>query len=149
MFSIISLSILQNLCLFVVHVQLILALHIDLIANDWIKYLIHSRMMATNYIGAFCLTKLLLPLLTNSPVPSRIVNVSSFTHRSGKLVLGYVCQTFFSEYSLVILVFTITIFIFGKSLYTCNCCLCSTCSTLILCWHHNFGSDSEISVRLW
>jgi hypothetical protein len=34
MFSIISFSILQNLCLFVVHVQLILALHIDLIAND-------------------------------------------------------------------------------------------------------------------
>jgi hypothetical protein len=34
------------------------------------------------------------------------VNVSSFTHRSGKLVLGYVCQTFFSEYSVVILVCT-------------------------------------------
>ncbi|XP_062145977.1 uncharacterized protein LOC133853974 isoform X1 [Alnus glutinosa] len=42
----------------------------------------YDQMMATNYIGAFCLTKLLLPLLTNSPVPSRIVNVSSFTHRS-------------------------------------------------------------------
>ncbi|KAG6636372.1 dehydrogenase/reductase SDR family member on chromosome X-like isoform X3 [Carya illinoinensis] len=42
----------------------------------------YDQMMATNYIGAFCLAKLLLPLLTNSPVPSRIVNVTSFTHRS-------------------------------------------------------------------
>ncbi|KAK4761484.1 hypothetical protein SAY87_029368 [Trapa incisa] len=42
-------------------------------------------MMATNYIGAFCLTQLLLPLLINSPVPSRIVNVTSFTHRSVSL----------------------------------------------------------------
>ncbi|ESQ36105.1 hypothetical protein EUTSA_v10007998mg [Eutrema salsugineum] len=41
-----------------------------------------DRMIATNYIGAFCLTKLLLPLLRNSPVPSRVVNVTSFTHRS-------------------------------------------------------------------
>ncbi|XP_009122637.1 short-chain dehydrogenase TIC 32, chloroplastic [Brassica rapa] len=41
-----------------------------------------DRMMATNYIGAFSLTKLLLPLLRNSPVPSRVVNVTSFTHRS-------------------------------------------------------------------
>ncbi|KAK8308687.1 hypothetical protein V6Z12_D02G076400 [Gossypium hirsutum] len=39
-------------------------------------------MMGTNYIGPFCLTKLLLPLLKRSPVPSRIVNVTSFTHRS-------------------------------------------------------------------
>ncbi|KAL5556178.1 hypothetical protein UlMin_038414 [Ulmus minor] len=42
----------------------------------------YDEMMATNYIGAFCLTKLLLPLLKNSPIPSRIVNVSSFTHRN-------------------------------------------------------------------
>ncbi|KAH0861619.1 hypothetical protein HID58_089880 [Brassica napus] len=41
-----------------------------------------DRMMATNYIGAFSLTKLLLPLLRNSTVPSRVVNVTSFTHRS-------------------------------------------------------------------
>ncbi|KAL3522637.1 hypothetical protein ACH5RR_015471 [Cinchona calisaya] len=39
-------------------------------------------MMATNYIGAFCLTKVLLPLLENSPVPSRVINVTSFTHRN-------------------------------------------------------------------
>ncbi|KAK9986417.1 hypothetical protein SO802_031368 [Lithocarpus litseifolius] len=42
----------------------------------------YDQMMATNYIGAFCLTKLLLPLFRNSPVPSRIVNVTSFTHRN-------------------------------------------------------------------
>ncbi|KAI7749899.1 hypothetical protein M8C21_014072 [Ambrosia artemisiifolia] len=42
----------------------------------------HDRMMGTNYIGPFCLTTVLLPLLRNSPVPSRIVNVSSFTHRN-------------------------------------------------------------------
>ncbi|KAJ9702227.1 hypothetical protein PVL29_004119 [Vitis rotundifolia] len=40
----------------------------------------YDQMMATNYMGAFSLTKLLLPLLRSSPVPSRIVNVSSFTH---------------------------------------------------------------------
>ncbi|KAI3694336.1 hypothetical protein L1987_77300 [Smallanthus sonchifolius] len=42
----------------------------------------HDRMMGTNYIGAFSLTEVLLPLLKNSPIPSRIVNVSSFTHRN-------------------------------------------------------------------
>ncbi|XP_022760762.1 dehydrogenase/reductase SDR family member on chromosome X-like isoform X2 [Durio zibethinus] len=42
----------------------------------------YDQMMATNYIGAFCLTKFLLPLLKRSLVPSRIVNVTSFTHRS-------------------------------------------------------------------
>lgn len=42
----------------------------------------YDQMMATNYIGAFALTKLLLPLLECSPVSSRIVNVSSFTHRA-------------------------------------------------------------------
>ncbi|RWR72487.1 dehydrogenase/reductase SDR family member on chromosome X [Cinnamomum micranthum f. kanehirae] len=40
-----------------------------------------DQMMATNYIGPFALTSLLLPLLKNSPSPSRIVNVTSFTHR--------------------------------------------------------------------
>ncbi|XP_057789823.1 uncharacterized protein LOC131006673 isoform X6 [Salvia miltiorrhiza] len=40
------------------------------------------RMLATNYIGAFCLTKVLLPLLESSPVPCRVVNVTSFTHRN-------------------------------------------------------------------
>lgn len=42
----------------------------------------YDGMMGTNYIGPFCLTKLLLPFLKNSPIPSRIVNVSSFTHRN-------------------------------------------------------------------
>ncbi|KAJ4974048.1 hypothetical protein NE237_007222 [Protea cynaroides] len=48
----------------------------------------YDQTMGTNYIGAFALTTLLLPLLRNSPVPSRIVNVTSFTHRcvSGKQV---------------------------------------------------------------
>ncbi|KAE8685787.1 Detected protein of confused Function [Hibiscus syriacus] len=41
----------------------------------------YDQMMGTNYIGAFCLTKFLLPLLKRSPIPSRIVNVTSFTHR--------------------------------------------------------------------
>ncbi|XP_044477540.1 dehydrogenase/reductase SDR family member on chromosome X-like isoform X1 [Mangifera indica] len=42
----------------------------------------YDQMMSTNYVGAFFLSKLLLPLLRNSPVPSRIVNVTSFTHRN-------------------------------------------------------------------
>ncbi|KAC9495297.1 hypothetical protein E3N88_45737 [Mikania micrantha] len=42
----------------------------------------HERMMGTNYIGAFSLTEVLLSLLKNSPIPSRIVNVTSFTHRN-------------------------------------------------------------------
>ncbi|KAL8208367.1 hypothetical protein R6Q57_007779 [Mikania cordata] len=41
-----------------------------------------ERMMGTNYIGAFSLTEVLLPLLKNSPIHSRIVNVTSFTHRN-------------------------------------------------------------------
>ncbi|XP_057528588.1 uncharacterized protein LOC130807404 isoform X2 [Amaranthus tricolor] len=41
-----------------------------------------DEMIMTNYMGAFCLTKVLLPLLIDSPVPSRIVSVSSFTHRN-------------------------------------------------------------------
>ncbi|KAI3466794.1 hypothetical protein Pfo_023457 [Paulownia fortunei] len=40
----------------------------------------YDQMLTTNYIGAFCLTKILLPPLENSPVPSRVVNVTSFTH---------------------------------------------------------------------
>ncbi|CAA3029450.1 dehydrogenase/reductase SDR family member on chromosome X isoform X1 [Olea europaea var. sylvestris] len=40
----------------------------------------YDKMIATNYIGAFCLTKVLLSLLENSIVPSRVVNVTSFTH---------------------------------------------------------------------
>ena len=47
-------------------------------------YLFTPRMIGTNYIGAFALTKLLLPLLESSPVSSKIVNVTSFTHRAGK-----------------------------------------------------------------
>ncbi|CAI0429535.1 unnamed protein product [Linum tenue] len=42
----------------------------------------YDQMMGTNYLGAFFLTKLLLPLLKTSPVGSRIVNVTSFTHRA-------------------------------------------------------------------
>ncbi|OMO59161.1 Short-chain dehydrogenase/reductase SDR [Corchorus olitorius] len=42
----------------------------------------YDQMMGTNYIGAFCLSKSLLPLLKRSPIPSRIVNVTSFTHRT-------------------------------------------------------------------
>ncbi|KAK7410692.1 hypothetical protein VNO78_01689 [Psophocarpus tetragonolobus] len=41
----------------------------------------YDQMIGTNYIGAFALTKLLLPLLKSSPVSSNIVNVTSFTHR--------------------------------------------------------------------
>ncbi|KHN23386.1 Dehydrogenase/reductase SDR family member on chromosome X [Glycine soja] len=44
----------------------------------------YDQMIGTNYIGAFALTKLLLPLLESSPVSSKIVNVSSFTHRAGR-----------------------------------------------------------------
>ncbi|KAK7351011.1 hypothetical protein VNO77_10132 [Canavalia gladiata] len=41
-----------------------------------------DQMIGTNYIGAFVLTKLLLPLLESSLVSSKIVNVTSFTHRA-------------------------------------------------------------------
>lgn len=47
-------------------------------------------MIGTNYIGAFAMTKLLLPLLESSPVASRIVNVTSFTHRSGKTIIIFI-----------------------------------------------------------
>ncbi|OVA03358.1 Short-chain dehydrogenase/reductase SDR [Macleaya cordata] len=40
-----------------------------------------DQMIGTNYIAAFALTNLLLPLLKSSSVPSRVVNVTSFTHR--------------------------------------------------------------------
>ncbi|RHN69604.1 putative very-long-chain 3-oxoacyl-CoA reductase [Medicago truncatula] len=39
-------------------------------------------MIGTNYIGPFVMTKLLLPLLESSHVSSKIVNVTSFTHRA-------------------------------------------------------------------
>ncbi|XP_026408856.1 dehydrogenase/reductase SDR family member on chromosome X-like [Papaver somniferum] len=41
----------------------------------------YDQMITTNYIAAFSVTNLLLPLLKNSCAPSRIVNVTSFTHR--------------------------------------------------------------------
>ncbi|KOM41412.1 hypothetical protein LR48_Vigan04g161000 [Vigna angularis] len=47
----------------------------------------YDQMIGTNYIGAFALTKLLLPLLESSPVSSKIVNVTSFTHRAVYLIL--------------------------------------------------------------
>ncbi|WVZ64678.1 hypothetical protein U9M48_014168 [Paspalum notatum var. saurae] len=40
-----------------------------------------DEMIQTNYIGPFILTNFLLPLLKNSSVPSRVVNLTSFTHR--------------------------------------------------------------------
>lgn len=42
-----------------------------------------EKMFVANYLGAFLLTRLLLPVLETS-APSRIVNVSSFMHRLGK-----------------------------------------------------------------
>ncbi|KAL1309722.1 dehydrogenase/reductase SDR family member on chromosome X isoform X4 [Arachis ipaensis] len=47
----------------------------------------YDQMIGTNYIGAFVLTNLLLPLLESSNVSSRIVNVTSFTHRNVCLLL--------------------------------------------------------------
>ncbi|XP_058074227.1 uncharacterized protein LOC131222976 isoform X5 [Magnolia sinica] len=47
----------------------------------------YDQMVETNYIGAFALTNLLLPMLKNSSTPSRIVNVTSFTHRCVCLLL--------------------------------------------------------------
>ncbi|XP_052112847.1 uncharacterized protein LOC107475995 isoform X4 [Arachis duranensis] len=79
------------------------------------------RMIGTNYIGAFVLTNLLLPLLESSNVSSRIVNVTSFTHRnvtdmqvddrtvSGKRFLSYMQYPYANiyEYSkLFLLLFT-------------------------------------------
>ncbi|KAK3011354.1 hypothetical protein RJ639_012805 [Escallonia herrerae] len=46
----------------------------------------YDQVMATNYIGGFSLIKVLLPLLESSPFPSRIVNITSFTHRNGETV---------------------------------------------------------------
>lgn len=42
----------------------------------------YDQIMETNYLSVFVLTNLLLPLLKKSPVPARIVNVSSSTHRT-------------------------------------------------------------------
>ncbi|RLN35276.1 retinol dehydrogenase 13-like [Panicum miliaceum] len=40
-----------------------------------------DEMIQINYIGPFILTSIILPLLKNSSVPSRVVNLTSFTHR--------------------------------------------------------------------
>ncbi|XP_020580875.1 short-chain dehydrogenase TIC 32, chloroplastic-like isoform X2 [Phalaenopsis equestris] len=40
----------------------------------------YDQMIQTNFISAVVLTSLLLPLIKNSSLPSRIVNVTSFTH---------------------------------------------------------------------
>lgn len=55
--------------------------------NEWVWSMVYLsiRMMETNYIGAFALTHLLLPLLGQSSAPSRVVFVTSFTHRCGKM----------------------------------------------------------------
>jgi retinol dehydrogenase 12 len=45
----------------------------------------HEVIWQTNFLGAFLLTRLLLPALRAAPSP-RIVNVSSEAHRSGRLV---------------------------------------------------------------
>lgn len=51
----------------------------------------HESQLATNYLGAFALTGLLLPYLVPEKLPtdkpSRIVNVGSLAHRLGKLDL--------------------------------------------------------------
>jgi NAD(P)-dependent dehydrogenase (short-subunit alcohol dehydrogenase family) len=44
----------------------------------------HERTWQTNYLGHYLLTRLLLPLLKESPAP-RIVNVSSEGHRQGRI----------------------------------------------------------------
>jgi NAD(P)-dependent dehydrogenase (short-subunit alcohol dehydrogenase family) len=46
-----------------------------------------NRVMATNYLGPFLLTNLLLPLLEQSP-ESRIINVSSVAHLWGRIDLN-------------------------------------------------------------
>lgn len=46
----------------------------------------HELQLATNYLGAFALTGLLLPMVDDKP-GSRIVNVGSLAHRFGKLNL--------------------------------------------------------------
>ncbi|XP_073147459.1 uncharacterized protein [Henckelia pumila] len=58
----------------------------------------YDQMMAINYVGAFCLTKVLLPLLENSPVPSRVVNVSSFTHWNGTRFMKSRCYPYAQIY---------------------------------------------------
>jgi NAD(P)-dependent dehydrogenase (short-subunit alcohol dehydrogenase family) len=47
----------------------------------------HELQLATNYLGAFALTGLLLPLFCKTR-PARIVNVGSLLHRRGKLDVG-------------------------------------------------------------
>ncbi|XP_078178781.1 NAD(P)-binding Rossmann-fold superfamily protein [Carex rostrata] len=77
-----------------------------------------DEMMEVNYIGAFVLTNLLMPLLKNSPVPSRVVNVTSFTHRhvfdldvyetlySRKKGQNYPCASTYEHSKLCLLLFT-------------------------------------------
>ncbi|KAI3985661.1 hypothetical protein MKX01_033944 [Papaver californicum] len=52
---------------------------IQLLVNN--AGILATSRITTNYIAAFSVTNLLLPLLKNSRVPSRVVNVTSFTHR--------------------------------------------------------------------
>lgn len=77
------------------------------------------RMLATNYFGAFCLTKVLLPLLENSPVPSRVVNVTSFTHRNGNILGGLTFSLMMHMY-----------------IYVCVCG--------VLCYSYYFASSSSL-----
>jgi retinol dehydrogenase-12 len=44
----------------------------------------HEVIWATNFLGPFLLTRLLLPALKNAPAP-RVVNVSSMAHAGGRL----------------------------------------------------------------
>lgn len=44
----------------------------------------HELQLATNYLGAFALTGILLPVLSGD-IPARVVNVGSLAHRLGKL----------------------------------------------------------------
>jgi NAD(P)-dependent dehydrogenase (short-subunit alcohol dehydrogenase family) len=59
--------------------------------------------METNYIGAFVLTNLLMPLLKNSPVSSRVVNVTSFTHRCGESTIYMLFLFIFLSYAAAVI----------------------------------------------
>lgn len=76
----------ENSVVFKPHLLLISALCFLLSSqfSKWTLMRVTFRVMQTNYIGPFILTSILLPLLKNSPVPSRVVNLTSFTHRCGK-----------------------------------------------------------------
>ena len=71
-----------------------------------------SSTFGVNYLGAFLLTNRLLPLLKES-APSRIVNISSFAHRWGKIhfddiniTKGYTALKAYSQSKLAGLMFT-------------------------------------------